>query len=85
MRGPISQVDADGFLSVSNACSASIPFESTVFDYEESSRKELILQDKLRRTFDSLRLRLPIARVEEAQPAATALASILLNITETIY
>lgn len=81
MRGPVAQVDADGFLFVSSAYSASIPFESTVFEYEESSRKELIRQDELQRIFDILRLRLPIAMDEEPQPAATALASIFLNVT----
>jgi hypothetical protein len=84
MRGRISQLDADRFLFVSSAGSVSVPFDSTGFEYGECSTEELSRREKPQRTFCSLQLWLSIATVEEAQSGATALASPLLNITETI-
>lgn len=87
MRNRISQicqVDADGFFFVSNVCSVSVPFESTVFEHEEGSGEELTRREKLQCTFGSIRLWLSKARVEEVQPAATALASTFLSIAKTI-
>ena len=46
MRGLVSQVDADGFLFVSKSCSVAIPLDSTVFEYEEGTKEELIQGDR---------------------------------------
>jgi hypothetical protein len=46
MRGLVSQVDADGFLFVSKSCSVAIPLDSTVFEYEEGTKEELIKGDR---------------------------------------
>ena len=46
IKGLISRVDADGFLFVGKSCSVAIPFDSTVFEYEEGTKEELIQGDR---------------------------------------
>ncbi len=62
MRGLISRVDADGFLFVSKSCSVSIPFDFTVFEYEEGTKEEMIQGNKPQGAFCRLRLQLHTER-----------------------
>jgi hypothetical protein len=77
-------VDADGFLFVSKSCSVSIPFDFTVFEYEESTREKLTHGEKPSQSaFCRLRLQLHTEKGVAAKSAAIALASTVLSITET--